>query len=205
MKSVYEILAERGFLAQCTDPALEEILKKEKRTIYIGFDPTADSLHLGSMVPIMVLAHFQKCGHKPIALVGGATGMIGDPSGKSSERNLLTGEQVSQNVAGIRAQLAHFLDFTGENPALILDNNDWIGPMTFIEWLRDVGKHFNLNIMLQKDSVKSRLASENGISYTEFSYQTMQAYDFLYLFRNYGCTIQGGGSDQWGNITAGTD
>jgi tyrosyl-tRNA synthetase len=205
MKSVYEILEERGFLAQCTDEGLREILSKEKRTIYIGFDPTADSLHLGSMVPIMVLAHFQRCGHRALAVVGGATGMIGDPSGKSEERNLLTPEQVAVNSAGIKKQLASFLDFTGDNPAFLLDNYEWIGPMTFIDWLRDVGKHFNLNIMLSKDSVKGRLASETGISYTEFSYQTMQAYDFLHLHDVHGCTIQGGGSDQWGNIVAGIE
>ncbi|TAL17745.1 tyrosine--tRNA ligase [bacterium] len=205
MKSVYEILEERGFLAQCTDENLRDILSKEKRTIYIGFDPTADSLHLGSMVPIMVLAHFQRCGHKVLAVVGGATGMIGDPSGKSEERNLLTPEQVAVNSAGIKKQLASFLDFTGGNPAFLLDNHEWIGPMTFIDWLRDVGKHFNLNHMLSKDSVKGRLASETGISYTEFSYQTMQAYDFLHLHDVYGCTIQGGGSDQWGNIVAGIE
>ncbi|PLX45299.1 MAG: tyrosine--tRNA ligase [Deltaproteobacteria bacterium] len=205
MKSLYDILEERGLISQCTDEELREILIKEKCTVYIGFDPTADSLHLGSMVPIMVLAHYQRAGHTPIALVGGATGMVGDPSGKSEERNLLTAEQVTANVAGIRKQLSHFLDFEGENPALLLDNHDWIGPMSFIDWLRDVGKYFNLNIMLGKESVKARLASDAGLSYTEFSYQTMQAYDFLHLFDHHGCTIQGGGSDQWGNITAGIE
>ncbi|PLX43112.1 MAG: tyrosine--tRNA ligase [Deltaproteobacteria bacterium] len=205
MKSLYDVLEERGLISQCTDEELRDKLIKEKCTVYIGFDPTADSLHLGSMVPIMVLAHYQRSGHTAIALVGGATGMVGDPSGKSEERNLLTAEQVKENVAGIRKQLSHFLDFDGDNPALLLDNHDWIGPMSFIDWLRDVGKYFNLNVMLGKESVKARLASDAGLSYTEFSYQTMQAYDFLHLFDHHGCTIQGGGSDQWGNITAGID
>ncbi len=205
MKSAYEILEERGFVSQVTDEGLGDKIATEQCTVYIGFDPTADSLHLGSMLPIMVLAHYQQAGHKVIPLVGGATGMIGDPSGRSEERNLLTPEQVAKNVEGIKKQLSAFLDFEGDNPAILLDNNEWIGPMTFIDWLRDVGKYFNLNHMLAKDSVKSRLASENGLSFTEFSYQTMQAYDFLYLSQHYGCNIQGGGTDQWGNITAGID
>jgi tyrosyl-tRNA synthetase len=177
----------------------------ETLTVYAGFDPTADSLHLGHLVPIMTLAHLQRAGHRILALVGGATGMIGDPSGKSEERNLLTPEQVAHNVEGQGKQLARFLDFDGENPAKIVNNADWIGGMSFLEWLRDVGKHFTVNYMLAKDSVKSRIGSEAGISFTEFSYMTMQAYDFLHLYDTEGCTLQCGGNDQWGNITAGID
>jgi tyrosyl-tRNA synthetase len=203
--SILNDLNERGFIAATTDEALDEHLETGSRTIYIGFDPTADSLHLGHLVPIMVLAHLQRAGHKVLMVVGGATGMIGDPSGKSDERNLLTAEQIDHNVAAVREQLARFVSFEGDCPAEIVNNHDWIGPMSFIDWLREVGKFFTINYMVAKESVKQRMASEVGISYTEFSYMTLQAYDFLHLFREKGCTIQGGGNDQWGNITAGTD
>ncbi len=205
MSSVYDTLKSRGLVEQTSDESIGDFLAKEKTTIYTGFDPTADSLHLGHLVPIMALAHFQQAGHKVIALVGGATGMIGDPSGKSEERNLLTNDRVAENVKALKGQLSRFLDFEGDNAALMLDNNDWIGPMSFTDWLRDVGKYFTVNYMVAKESVKTRMASDNGISFTEFSYMTMQAYDFLHLFDAHGCTIQYGGNDQWGNITAGID
>jgi tyrosyl-tRNA synthetase len=203
--SILNDLMDRGFIAATTDEALDEHLETGSRTIYIGFDPTADSLHLGHLVPIMVLAHLQRAGHKVLMVVGGATGMIGDPSGKSDERNLLTADQIDHNVAAVREQLARFVSFEGDCPAEIINNHDWIGPMSFIDWLREVGKYFTINYMVAKESVKQRMAGEAGISYTEFSYMTLQAYDFLHLFREAGCTIQGGGNDQWGNITAGTD
>lgn len=205
MKSVFDTLDERGFIAQCSDDGLPDKLASEKVTVYAGFDPTADSLHLGHLVPIMALSHFQKAGHRVLLIVGGATGMVGDPSGKSDERNLLTPDQVARNVEGVKKQMARFLDFTGSHAPTILDNNDWISKMTFIDWLREVGKYFTVNYMMAKDSVKNRLNSEQGITYTEFSYMTMQAFDFLYLFDNFGCTLQCGGNDQWGNITAGID
>lgn len=205
MSSVYDTLNSRGLIEQASDEGIGDFLAKEKTTIYVGFDPTADSLHLGHLVPIMAMAHFQQAGHKVIALVGGATGMIGDPSGKSEERNLLTNDRVTENVKALKGQLSRFLDFEGDNAALMLDNNDWIGQMSFTDWLRDVGKYFTVNYMVAKESVKTRMASANGISFTEFSYMTMQAYDFLHLFDTYGCTIQYGGNDQWGNITAGID
>jgi tyrosyl-tRNA synthetase len=205
MTTLFEVLNERGFVSQCSDEGLPGLLEKQKFTVYAGFDPTADSLHLGHLVPVMGLAHFQKTGHKVIMVVGGATGMVGDPSGRSDERNLLTSEQIANNVRAVRKQLECFLDFTGPNPATIVDNNDWIGPMTFIDWLREVGKYFTIGYMMAKDSVKNRLESEKGLSYTEFSYMTMQAYDFLHLYDTFGCTLQVGGNDQWGNITAGID
>src|SRR5262249_50384275 len=170
---------------------------------HLGFDPAADSLHLGHLVPIMALAHFQRAGHRPLIVVGGATGMVGDPSGRSEERNLLTREQIAANVRAVRCQMERFLAFEGPNPATILDTFDWIGSFSFLDWLRDVGKHFTVAAMLAKESVQRRL--EGGISYTEFSYMTLQAYDFLHLFTHHGCTLQVGGSDQWGNITAGID
>lgn len=203
--SIYDTLEKRGLIAQSTDPALGELLAKERFTIYVGFDPTSSSLHLGNLVPIMALAHFQRAGHAVLALVGGATAMVGDPSGRSDERNLLTAEQVKQNAEGVRKQLSHFLDFDGANAAVMVDNYDWTSRMSFIDWLRDVGKYFTVNYMVAKESVKSRMQSEQGISYTEFSYMTMQAYDFVQLYDRYGCKLQGGGSDQWGNITAGID
>ena len=205
MGSVYDILAQRDFIAQCTDEALRDKLAGERMTVYAGFDPTADSLHLGHLVPIIALAHLQRAGHRVLLVVGGATGMVGDPSGRSEERSLLTSEQVAENVAAVKKQLAHYLDFTGDNAATILNNIDWIGRMSFIDWLREVGKYFTVNYMLAKDSVQRRIDSEQGISYTEFSYLTMQAYDFLYLFDTHGCLLQCGGNDQWGNIVAGID
>jgi tyrosyl-tRNA synthetase len=206
MPSVYDTLQERGFISQCSDEAgLREQLAGRPVTVYCGFDPTAPSLHLGNLVPLMGLAHFQRAGHRVIEVVGGATGMIGDPSGRSDERNLLTPEQLAQNVASVRRQMEHFLDFTGPNPATLVNNHDWIGPVSFIAWLRDVGKFFTVNSMIAKESVKRRLEGEQGISYTEFSYMTLQAYDYLHLFDTFGCTLQVGGSDQWGNITAGMD
>ncbi len=170
---------------------------------YCGFDPTASSLHVGNLVPIMGLVHLQRAGHRPVALVGGGTGMIGDPSGKASERQLLTVDEIDANVAGIRAQLGRFLDFSGPTGAQLVDNGEWLRSLNAIAFMRDVGKHFTINLMMQKESVKARL--EGGISYTEFSYMLLQAYDFLELHRRYGVTAQVGGSDQWGNITAGTE
>lgn len=203
MASIFQTLQERGFIAQCSDESLPALLSGNKVTVYAGFDPTADSLHLGHLVPIMALAHFQRAGHRPLMVVGGATGMVGDPSGRSEERNLLTHEQIAANVRAVRLQMERFLAFDGPNPATILDNLDWIGEFSFLDWLRDVGKHFTIAAMIAKESVQRRL--EGGISYTEFSYMTLQAYDFLHLFTNHGCTLQVGGSDQWGNITAGID
>ena len=188
-------------------PGTEEQLKKEMTTAYIGFDPTADSLHIGSLVPILLLVHFQKAGHKPIALVGGATGMIGDPSGKSQERNLLDEATLDKNIAGVKAQLEKFLDFdpSKANSAEMANNYDWFKSISFIDFLRDTGKHITINYMMAKDSVKKRIESEVGLSYTEFAYQLMQGYDFYWLYENKNCKLQMGGSDQWGNITTGTE
>ena len=190
-------------------PGAEEHLMESMRSAYIGFDPTADSLHIGNLVPIMLLAHYQRCGHKPVALVGGATGMIGDPSGKSDERNLLDETTLRHNQNAIRNQLAHFLDFesNAENAAILVNNYDWMKDFTFLEFIRDVGKHITVNYMMSKDSVKNRISSESseGMSFTEFTYQLVQGYDFLHLYRENNCTIQMGGSDQWGNITTGTE
>jgi len=185
---------------------LAAVLAKESVTAYIGFDPTASSLHVGSLLTVMGLARLQRFGHTPIAIVGGGTGMIGDPSGKSQERVLLAAEHIDQNVAGVRRQLERFLEFgSGPGAARIVNNADWLGRIDLLSFLRDAGKHFTVNYMLQKESVNRRLESEDGISYTEFSYLVLQAYDFLQLFDHYGCTVQMGGSDQWGNITAGID
>ena len=188
-------------------PGTEEQLKKEMTTGYIGFDPTADSLHIGSLVPILLLVHFQRAGHKPIALVGGATGMVGDPSGKSEERNLLSEEVLLKNVAGVKAQLEKFLDFDASKPnaAEMANNYDWFKAISFIDFLRDAGKHITVNYMMAKDSVKKRIEGETGISYTEFAYQIMQGYDFFWLYKNKNCKLQMGGSDQWGNMTTGTE
>lgn len=190
-------------------PGVEEHLTAEMRTAYVGFDPTADSLHLGNLVPIMLLAHFQRAGHKPVALVGGATGMIGDPSGKSSERNLLDEQTLQHNLEAQKKQLAKFLDFNSnaQNCALLVNNYDWMKSISFLEFIRDVGKHITVNYMMAKDSVKNRIAGDDntGMSFTEFSYQLVQGYDFLHLHRSHNCTIQMGGSDQWGNITTGTE
>ena len=185
-------------------PGTDEQLEKEMTTAYVGIDPTADSLHIGHLVSVMMLKHLQLAGHKPIALVGGATGMIGDPSGKSEERNLLSEEVLRQNEEAIKKQLFRFLDFeSGPNRAEIVNNYDWMKKFSFLGFLREVGKHLSVNYMMAKDSVKNRL--ETGISFTEFSYQLVQAYDFLHLYKEKGCKLQMGGSDQWGNITTGTE
>jgi len=187
-------------------PDLREVLGKEKLTAYIGFDPSAASLHVGSLLPIMGLARAQRLGHTPIAIAGGGTGLIGDPSGKTKERLLLTREQVEGNVLGIKEQLGRFLDFEArENPARIVNNADWLGPITMMEFLRDVGKHFTVNNLIGKEAISRRLESEEGISFTEFSYPLLQAYDYRVLYDRYKCTLQMGGSDQWGNILAGVD
>jgi len=202
---VYGEFEWRGLIHGATEGA-REALARETITGYIGFDPTAPSLHVGSLLVVMVLAHLQRAGHSPIGLVGGGTGLIGDPSGKSTERQLLTPERVEENVEGIRKQVARFLDFDSlKNPARLVNNGDWLTKLGAIEFMRDVGKHFTVNAMLAKESVKRRIESEDGISYTEFSYSLLQAYDFLVLHDKYGCTLQMGGSDQWGNITAGMD
>lgn len=194
----------RGLLYQATDENLKRLLKDESFTLYCGFDPTGDSLHVGSLVPLLALARFQRAGHAPIALAGGATGLIGDPSGKKEERQLCTREQVAANVEGIRKQLEKFLDFNaGSLSARLVDNAEWLDGYNLLNFLRDIGKHFTINDMLSKDSVRNRL--ETGISYTEFSYQLLQAYDFYHLATRYGCRLQTGGSDQWGNIVAGID
>lgn len=204
--NLIEELRWRGML-QDIMPGTEEQLKKEMTTAYIGFDPTADSLHIGSLVPILLLVHLQKAGHKPIALVGGATGMVGDPSGKSEERNLLDEATLNKNVAGVRSQLEKFLDFnpTLPNAAEMVNNYDWFKTISFIDFLRDTGKHITINYMMAKDSVKKRIEGEVGLSYTEFAYQLMQGYDFYWLYKNKNCKLQMGGSDQWGNITTGTE
>ncbi len=198
-----EELKWRGILHDIM-PGTEELLKKETVSAYIGFDPTADSLHVGSLAQIMTLLRFQKAGHKPIALIGGATGMVGDPSGKSEERNLLDEEALNKNIAGIKKQLEKFLDFNaGPNGAELVNNYDWMKEFSFLTFIREVGKYISVNYMMAKDSVKNRL--ENGMSFTEFSYQLLQGYDFYYLYKNKNCKLQMGGSDQWGNITTGTE
>lgn len=204
--NLIEELRWRGMI-QDIMPGTEEQLKKEMTTGYIGFDPTADSLHIGSLVPILLLVHFQKAGHKPIALVGGATGMVGDPSGKNEERNLLSEEVLQKNVAGVKAQLEKFLDFNPSlpNAAEMANNYDWFKTISFIDFLRDAGKHITVNYMMAKDSVKKRIEGETGISYTEFAYQMMQGYDFYWLYTHKHCKLQMGGSDQWGNMTTGTE
>lgn len=190
-------------------PGAEEHLMEAMRSAYVGFDPTADSLHIGNLVPIMLLAHFQRAGHRPVALVGGATGMIGDPSGKSSERNLLDEPTLRHNQEAVKKQLSHFLDFDSQadNAAILVNNYDWMKEFSFLGFIRDVGKHITVNYMMAKDSVKNRISSESseGMSFTEFTYQLVQGYDFLHLYRNHDCTLQMGGSDQWGNITTGTE
>ena len=190
-------------------PGTEEQLKKEMTTAYVGIDPTADSLHIGHLVSVMILRHFQRCGHKPIALIGGATGMIGDPSGKSAERNLLTEETLRHNQACIKAQLSKFLDFDSDAPnaAELVNNSDWMKGFSFLDFAREIGKHITVNYMMAKDSVKRRLNGEarDGLSFTEFTYQLLQGYDFLHLYETKNCKLQMGGSDQWGNITTGTE
>ncbi|HUP13995.1 MAG TPA: tyrosine--tRNA ligase, partial [Niastella sp.] len=188
-------------------PGTEDQLNKEMTTGYIGFDPTSDSLHIGSLVPILLLVHMQKAGHKPIALIGGATGMIGDPSGKSEERNFLSEEQLQINLNGIKNQLEKFLNFDPSKPnaAEMANNYDWFKGISFIQFLRDAGKHITVNYMMAKDSVRKRIEGDTGISYTEFAYQLMQGYDFYWLYQKKNCKLQMGGSDQWGNITTGTE
>ena len=205
--SILEELKERGLVKQVTDQdAIESALNAGPVTVYCGFDPTASSLHAGSLLPIMALARLQRAGHRPIVVLGGATGRIGDPSGRDTERTLQTEDEIEANIAGIRSQLERFVSFDGDNAALMVNNHDWIAPMSYIEWLRDVGKYFSVNAMIAKESVRRRLSErEQGISYTEFSYMLLQAFDFLALFDRHGCTLQVGGSDQWGNITAGID
>jgi tyrosyl-tRNA synthetase len=207
MTDIFSELQWRGLIHQTTaDDKLQGWLNEGSRTLYAGFDPTADSLHVGSLLPLMMLRRFQKAGHRPIAIVGGATGMIGDPSGKSAERNLLDQEQLDANIAGIKVQMEHLLDFdSGDTAAVLVNNNDWMKEFSYTAFLRDVGKNFPVNVMLGKDSVKSRLTSEAGLSYTEFSYMLLQAYDFVRLNQDYNCELQIGGSDQWGNVTAGID
>ncbi len=207
-KNFVEELRWRGMLHDVM-PGTEELLQKEMGTAYVGIDPTADSLHIGHLVGVMILKHFQLCGHRPIALVGGATGMIGDPSGKSKERNLLTEEALRHNQECIKNQLARFLDFHSDekNAALLVNNYDWMKEISFLDFIRDIGKHITVNYMMSKESVKKRLSSEStdGMSFTEFTYQLVQGYDFLHLYREHNCKLQFGGSDQWGNITTGTE
>ncbi len=202
---LYGELEWRGLVYDATD-GVRELLAREKVTAYIGFDPTAASLHVGSLLPIMGLARLQRFGHAPIAVVGGGTGLIGDPSGKTVERQLLTAEQVEANIEGVRRQLARFLDLESATaPARLVNNAEWLARLSAIEFMRDVGKHFSVNAMLAKESVKRRIETDEGISYTEFSYALLQAYDYLVLYDRFNCTLQMGGSDQWGNITAGMD
>jgi tyrosyl-tRNA synthetase len=204
--NLIEELRWRG-LIQDIMPGTEEQLLKEMTSGYIGFDPTADSLHIGSLVPILLLVHLQKAGHKPYALVGGATGMVGDPSGKSEERNLLSEDVLAKNQAGVKKQLEKFLDFDPSKPnaAVMVNNYDWFKNMGFLQFIREAGKHITVNYMMAKDSVKKRLQGDAGLSFTEFTYQLIQGYDFYWLYENKGCKLQMGGSDQWGNITTGTE
>jgi len=206
MNQLIKELQWRGMI-QDIMPGTEEQLNKEMTSAYVGFDPTADSLHIGSLVPILLLVHLQKAGHKPIALVGGATGMVGDPSGKSEERNMLSEEDLNKNVIGVRNQLMQFLNFdiSLPNAAELVNNYDWFKGISFLEFIRDAGKHITVNYMMAKDSVKKRLEGDNGMSFTEFTYQLVQGYDFYWLFKNKNCKLQMGGSDQWGNIVTGTE
>ena len=206
MKNLIEELQWRG-LIQDIMPGTEEQLNKEMTSGYIGFDPTADSLHIGSLVPIMILSFLQRCGHKPIALIGGATGMVGDPSGKSEERNLLSEDILQHNLSCVKKQLEKFLDFDSAKPngAEMVNNYDWFKEISFLDFIRDVGKHISINYMLAKDSVKKRVDGETGMSFTEFTYQLVQGYDFYWLYKNKNCKLQMGGSDQWGNIVTGTE
>ncbi len=203
MQNIYDILKERGFIAGVTDEdGLRDLLGVKKITCYIGFDPTAFSLHVGSLIPIMSLVHMQRAGHRPIPLVGGGTVLVGDPSGKTEMRQLLTLEEVEENAKGIKKQLSAYLDFSGDK-ALLLNNAAWLVPLNYIEFLRDIGRHFSVNRMLTADAYRTRL--ETGLNFVEFNYMLLQAYDFLHLYREYECLLQMGGSDQWGNIVAGAD
>lgn len=205
MTDIFDELQWRGLVAQTTDEAaLREALARGPLTLYCGFDPTAPSLHFGNLVQLVVLRHFQRAGHRVICLVGGSTGQIGDPK-PTSERVLKTKDQTAENVARIKALVRPFLDFEGDNAAMLVDNLDWTAPMSALDFLRDVGKHFRVNQMIKKDAIATRLESNEGISYTEFSYQLLQGLDYLHLYREFGCTLQTGGSDKWGNLTAGVD
>ena len=205
MSDILEELQWRGLVAQTTDePALREALADGPVTFYCGFDPTAPSLHMGNLVQLILMRHLQRAGHHPICLVGGSTGLIGDPKA-TAERTLNSPETVATWVARIQAQVQPFLDFDGDNPAIMVNNLDWTAPMSALDFLRDVGKHFRVNAMIRKDAIATRLASQDGISYTEFSYQLLQGLDYLHLYRTYGCILQTGGTDQWGNLTAGSD
>ena len=199
----YDVLKERGFIYQATDEdGMWKIFEKKRITAYIGFDPTADSLHAGSLVPLMALAHLQKCGHRPIALVGGGTGLVGDPSGKTEMRKLLSIQDLENNAEALKVQLSKFITFESDR-ALLLNNTDWLVDLNYIEFLRDIGKHFSVNKMLTTESIKQRL--EKGLTFIEFNYMVLQAYDFYILNRDYDCDLQMGGQDQWGNIVAGID
>ncbi len=203
MSGVLDTLKERGFVSQCSDePGLAKLLDGERTTFYIGFDPTGDSLHVGHLQQLMAMAHLQRAGHRPIALVGGGTARIGDPSGKSEMRKILSVETIAANADAFRRQMARFLDFS-EGKALLLDNAEWLAPLNYIEFLRDIGRHFSVNRMLTFEAYKMRL--ETGLSFIEFNYQLLQSYDYLVLFRRHGCRLQMGGDDQWGNIVAGMD
>jgi tyrosyl-tRNA synthetase len=203
LKNVYDVFTERGFVEQVTDEAeLRSLLQDEHVTCYIGFDPTATSLHIGSLVPIMALMHMQDCGHRPIILIGGGTGLIGDPSGKSEMRQILTREEIDYNASCLQEQLSRYMDF-GKGKAILLNNAEWLTGLKYIEFLRDIGRHFSVNKMLAAESYRMRL--ETGLNFIEFNYMLLQAYDFLYLFTNYGCVLQMGGNDQWGNMLAGSD
>jgi tyrosyl-tRNA synthetase len=205
-KTVIDVLEERGFIEQITDTGLREAAATQSLKCYVGFDPTARSLHLGHVIPVMGLAHFQRMGHIPIALVGGGTGMIGDPSGKTVERQLLSKEDVEANARRLQAQLSKFFRFEGAHAALLLNNAEWLLPLKLVDFLRDIGKHFSINAMIAKESVRWRLEERGqGISFTEFSYMLLQAYDFYHLHEHHGCSVQAGGKDQWGNITAGIE
>jgi tyrosyl-tRNA synthetase len=205
MPNVIDILKQRGFIEQTThDRELDEYIDQGNVTCYIGFDPTASSLHIGSLVPIMSLAHMQRHGHRPIALIGGGTGLIGDPSGKTEMRKMLTKETIEENALGLKNQLSRYLDFS-DNKALMLNNADWLTKLEYVSFLRDIGRHFSVNRMIKAESCKMRLDSEEGLSFIEFNYMVLQSYDFLELFKNYGCRLQMGGSDQWGNIVSGIE
>lgn len=203
MKSVYDVLLERGFIEQTTDEALiRDLLQNNRIACYAGFDPTAASLHIGSLVPIMALAHMQREGHRPIVLIGGETGLIGDPSGKSEMRQILNSEQIAHHAQSLRKQLSRYIDFN-DNKAILLNNADWLTDLKYIEFLRDIGRHFSVNRMLAAESYRMRM--EKGLNFIEFNYMLLQAYDFLYLFQHYDCVLQMGGNDQWGNMLAGSE
>lgn len=207
MKPTFNVIEELRWRGMIHDviPGTEEYFNEHCGSLYLGVDPTSDSMHIGNLVPVMMLVHFQRAGHTPYALVGGATGLVGDPSGKDKERTLMTLDQVEQHVAGIRSQLEYFLDFESENSAVMVNNYDWFKEFGFLDFLRDVGKHITIAYMMSKESVKKRMSSDVGISYTEFAYQLLQGYDFLHLHKHHGVNLQVGGSDQWGNITTGTE